>query len=67
MVRSGDCPDRGGRVSGAIRKSNGKVLCRSCPRCNGYVGIVVREPGPTRRYKQSTAIVWGVATVSLGL
>jgi hypothetical protein len=22
-----------------------KYLCRSCPRCNGYVGIVLGEPG----------------------
>ncbi len=22
-----------------------RYLCRSCPRCNGYVGIIVREPG----------------------
>jgi hypothetical protein len=22
-----------------------KYLSRSCPRCNGYVGIVLREPG----------------------
>jgi hypothetical protein len=22
-----------------------KYLQRSCPRCNGYVGIVIREPG----------------------
>ena len=22
-----------------------KYLSRSCPRCNGYVGIVMREPG----------------------
>jgi hypothetical protein len=22
-----------------------RYLYRSCPRCNGYVGIIVREPG----------------------
>ena len=22
-----------------------RYLARACPRCNGYVGIVVREPG----------------------
>ena len=22
-----------------------KYLARSCPRCNGYLGIVLREPG----------------------
>ena len=22
-----------------------KYLCRSCPRCNGYLGILLREPG----------------------
>jgi hypothetical protein len=21
-----------------------KYLCRSCPRCNGYLGVVLREP-----------------------
>jgi hypothetical protein len=26
-----------------------KYLCRSCPRCNGYVGIVLREPGRNTR------------------
>jgi len=23
-----------------------RYLARSCPRCNGYVGIVIRESGP---------------------
>jgi hypothetical protein len=23
-----------------------RYLARACPRCNGYVGIVIREPGP---------------------
>jgi len=22
-----------------------RYLARACPRCNGYVGIVIREPG----------------------
>jgi len=26
-----------------------KYLQRSCPRCNGYVGIVLREPGRNTR------------------
>lgn len=25
--------------------NHGKYLSRLCPRCNGYVGIIVREPG----------------------
>jgi hypothetical protein len=26
-----------------------KYLCRSCPRCSGYVDIVLREPGRNTR------------------
>ena len=26
-----------------------RYLARACPRCNGYVGIVIREPGRNRR------------------
>jgi hypothetical protein len=42
-------------ISAAVRNYGRKMVCegdlmarylvRTCPRCNGYVGIVIREPG----------------------
>lgn len=28
-----------------------RYLARACPKCNGYVGIVLREPGHTSRLR----------------
>jgi hypothetical protein len=39
--------------------SMANYLCRSCPRCNGYVGIVLGEPDATRHSGPSMVIAWG--------
>jgi hypothetical protein len=44
-----------------------RYLCRSCPRCNGYVGIIVRGLDRMFRFRPSTATAWAAAIDSLGL
>ena len=38
---TGGCPDCCGRMPGPATELNDEVLQRSCPKCNGYLVIVV--------------------------
>ena len=33
-----------------------RYLARSCPRCNGYIGIIMRDPGRNVPLKRSTGL-----------
>ena len=43
MVRAGGRAARGGRMPGPARELNGKISVPPCPKCDGYLGIVVTE------------------------
>src|SRR5262249_43015259 len=38
-----------------------KYLARTCPRCNGYLGIIMRKPARNSPLQLSTGVVWRVA------
>ena len=42
-------------------------LARQCPQCNGYLGIVLREPGRNVPVRLSTGTASNAITVWLGL
>jgi len=43
-----------------------KYLSRNCPRCNGYVGIVLREPGRNTSLQSVNGQCLGCGYRSLG-
>jgi len=43
-----------------------RYLARSCPRCNGYIGIIMRDPGRNVPLQAVNATVWAAIIASRG-